>query len=446
MKMTHFRTPFLSLLASPSIPLAALLGLALLAQSASGAGFYFPEIATPSSVGTAGAANPTNTLDSSAVWTNPAGMPLLDADKSTRVGLQLIAPKMNFDSSVATAGGSDGGNAGEATVIPSSFYAQKLNSQLSVGVGVTATMGGGVDYGNNFVGRYWATEASLSGLGFTTGVGYAINDSLSIGGAITAVNTEYYQEISINKNFICNITIPGPGPGLCPNPDNMNDGKLKFKDLDDWGEQYHLGLMYQVTEELLLAFVWRSKVDVDLKGNIRTSNLGGTALEALTGRLELSFDAPEVFEIGARYNLSDDTRLFLEADIENWSDFNNNVIEIDSVGGVGILPRDWDDTWRVAVGAVHRRGAHTFTGGVSFDSSPVNDNNRTADLPVDKQIRFAGGYLYQVSDKLSYNLAAEFVSLGENKLDQTDIQGTAFKGKFDDSFMMILSASLDYKF
>ncbi len=407
-------------------------------QSAMASGFYFPEVGTPTSVGTAGAANPTNTLDASAVWTNPAGMPLLEADKSTRVGMQVMVPKMNFDSSVATGGGSDGGNAGDAVVIPSSFYTQKLNDSLAFGVSVTATMGGGVDYGDSFVGRYVASEAVLSGLGFTSGVGYAVNDKLSIGGSVSMVNTTYYQEIMINKDFICN-------PITCPNPANMDDGKLKLKDLDDWGEQYQLGLMYQATEDLRVAFVWRSKLDVEMKGNLRMNNMEGTVLPALEGRLKLSFDAPQIFEIGTRFDLSDDTRLFLQVDLEDWSEFNDNIIDIGSVDQKAVLPRNWDDTYRIAMGAVHIMGDHAITGGFSFDSSPVSDNKRTADLPVDKQIRFAGGYVYKASDKLSYNLAAEFVSLGENKMEQT-VQDVTFKGKFDDSFMIVLSASLDYKF
>jgi long-chain fatty acid transport protein len=194
-----------------------------------------------------------------------------------------------------------------------------------------------------------------------------------------------------------------------------------------------------------LALVWRSKLDVDLKGNLRTNNLEGTALQALSGGLKLSFDTPEVYEIGIRYKLDDDTHLFLSADIEEWSEFNNNTITINSVGGMAVLPRDWDDTYRVAAGAVHKNGDHAFTGGLSFDSSPVNDNNRTADLPVDKQIRVAGGYNYRASDKLTYNVSAEFVSLGENKMEQT-VQGETFKGKFDDSFMMVLAVSFDYEF
>jgi long-chain fatty acid transport protein len=93
--------------------------LLMLVQGAAHAGgFYLPEIATPGSVGTAGAANPTNTLDSSSAITNPAAMVHLEKDVAYMVGGQIMAPEMSFDSDIATGGGSDGGNAGDVAAAP----------------------------------------------------------------------------------------------------------------------------------------------------------------------------------------------------------------------------------------------------------------------------------------------------------------------------------------
>ena len=92
----------------------------LLTPSAQAAGFYISEVGTPGSLGTAGVANPVNTISADSSWTNPAGMTGLQQDEML-AGLQVVVPKIEFDSSVAEAGGSDGGNAGVATPIPSFF-------------------------------------------------------------------------------------------------------------------------------------------------------------------------------------------------------------------------------------------------------------------------------------------------------------------------------------
>ena len=58
------------------------------------AGFYLSEIGTPTSIGTGGVANPTNTHHADAAWTNPAGMTGLDQD-SMVAGLQTVSVKLS---------------------------------------------------------------------------------------------------------------------------------------------------------------------------------------------------------------------------------------------------------------------------------------------------------------------------------------------------------------
>jgi len=88
----------------------------LLTPSIQAAGFYISEVGTPGSLGTAGVANPVNTVAADSSWTNPAGMTGLQQDE-VLAGMQFVAAKIEFDSSVAEAGGKDGGNAGNIAVI-----------------------------------------------------------------------------------------------------------------------------------------------------------------------------------------------------------------------------------------------------------------------------------------------------------------------------------------
>ena len=117
---------------------------ALLAHNSMAAGFYIAEVGTPTSLGTGGVANPTNTYHADAAWTNPAGITGLERD-SMVAGLQVVLPKAEFDASLATAGGDDGGNAGMNAVIPSFFYVKTLTSKTRFGISLTATQGGGFD-------------------------------------------------------------------------------------------------------------------------------------------------------------------------------------------------------------------------------------------------------------------------------------------------------------
>jgi len=140
--------------------------------TAFGAGFYLPEVGSPASLGTAGVANPTNTYSADASWTNPAGMTGID-DQQVLTGLQVAVPKIEFDvKGVESRGlrpvtGDDGGNAGIVTPIPSFFYVKPVSDDVRFGFSLTGPLGGGVDYGNRFAGRYSVQNVVLGAAAIT---------------------------------------------------------------------------------------------------------------------------------------------------------------------------------------------------------------------------------------------------------------------------------------
>lgn len=114
-------------------------------------GFYISDISTPGSVGTAGMANPVNIFDSASAITQPAAWLIIEKDLTRVVG-QILYPVNRLNSDVASASGSDGGNSGIAGLAPSLSAVKVLNDDWRLGIGVTATLGGGWDYGEDFVG------------------------------------------------------------------------------------------------------------------------------------------------------------------------------------------------------------------------------------------------------------------------------------------------------
>jgi long-chain fatty acid transport protein len=134
---------------------------------------------------------------------------------------------MRFDSSSATtASGNDGGNAGNAVPVPSFFYVNAVTERLRLGFSVAGTMGGGVDYGDKFVGRYSTSMAKLGAVGLSPAIGYKVNDKLSLGAGVSIIYTRFDEDIAINQSAV-----------------GASDGKLKIVKADDWGYQPYVGLM-----------------------------------------------------------------------------------------------------------------------------------------------------------------------------------------------------------
>lgn len=406
--------------------------LLLIAQHCFAGGFYLPEVGSPGSVGTAGVAGVVNNFGTDSALTNPAGMTGLKRDQ-VLVGSQALIPYIKFDSSVAEAGGDDGGNAGVLAVVPAFYTVKTLADRFRAGFSISAPLGGGVDFRDNFVGRYQAYQSSINGLALSPSVAYRIGPKLSIGAGVSAIYTIFNQKIAVNQGA-------------------AGDGKVKFEDLDDWSAQGFFGLTFQITDKLMFGGVYRTQADADLEGDIAFKNIANPIANRLTSNLnnaKISFDYPQALRLGLKYEATDQWTIMADVDWEDWSQFSDNQLNIDAADPetiVAALDRNWKDTYHVGLAMFYEPWEnHHLTAGVAYDTSPVDDEDRTIDLPVDEQLRFSLGYGTRGERKWGYAVSATALWLGDGEVDQT-AQGARFKGEFDSNWLYIIGANLQYRF
>ena len=413
-----------------------LFGIIALALPAFAGGLYISQVSSPLSLGTAGVFNVVNNVAADAAYTNPAGMTGIDRD-TFMPGIQVLFPSAEFKSSVAEAGGEDGGNAGAIAAIPGLNVVKVYSDKLRLGLAVTAPLGGGVDYGDNFVGRYSATRAFLSGLGITPSLAYKINNRVSLGVGITAIYTIMDMDIAINRN------------ALTPELTSLPDGKVSMDKIDDMSPQGVFGLTWQVADNAMIGFVYRTRSEVELEGDLEFH--GTPLLNQITGspdKVGVDFEYAQVFAVGMAYQASDNLKLIMDLDYEDWSEFSNNLISVDSTNGAIVaLDRNWEDTWHIGVAAIYNFGdGRLSTVGIGYDSSPVDDEDRTADLPVDEQVKFGISYSkLREEGKFDYSVGLGFVWLGDGKIDQV-AQGVRYAGEYDPNYFISLGGNLRYHF
>jgi long-chain fatty acid transport protein len=346
----------------------------------------------------------------------------------------VLLPKIEFDSSVAEAGGSDGGNAGNIAAIPAFFMVKKLNDRTRLGFSLVAPQGGAMNFGDDFVGRYGATKVRLAAIGGSPSIAYKVNDRLSLGGGVSIIYTQFEQSIAINQSALV------PGSGTLP------DGKAKFDNMTDLGYQPFAGLTYYLSDNLMLGVVYRAEMDVNLEGDLNFRNLAFPTPPA--DEIEIDWDNPQTLKAGLRYEIDPGKRLIFSANWEDWSAFSKNQLAI--TGGVlnpaGVLERNFKDTWSAGVAFVDGSNkTHGYSVGFSYDSSPVSNKDRTIDLPFDETYKLSAAYGWQGSKQLDFALGGTLMYFGEGKVDQT-AQGVRFKGKFDTNMALFLGGTLRYHF
>jgi long-chain fatty acid transport protein len=292
-------------------------------------------------------------------------------------------------------------------------------------------MGGGVDYGNNFAGRYSTTRAELGALGLSPSVAYKVNESLSVGAGVSIIYTMYEQQIALNPAVI--PTVSG------------GDGRLDIDDADDVGYQPFFSLNYALNDDLLLGIVYRAEMDVELSGDVKVKNV---AVPVGADSIDIDWKNPQWLEVGLRYDYTDRDTVYLNAGWQDWSVFSNNQLAFSGgmLNPVAELERDWKDTWHTGIAYSHRTGRGSiYSLGFSYESSPVDDDDRTFDLPVDEIFKFSAAYAWEGQKNLDFSVGGTLYLVGDAAIDDMS-QGVRTKGEFDSNAILFLGGTLRYVF
>ena len=156
--------------------------------------------------------------------------------------------------------------------------------------------------------------------------------------------------------------------------------------------------------------------------------------------------------VGVRYKVTDQVTLLVDFDWEDWSTLGEEQIQIGGLPSGPVIEYvdfQWKDTYHVGGALVYKLGEDQsfISTGLSYDSSPVDDKDRTFLLPVDEQIKFGLAYGKDKSaySSFSYSIGTSITWLGDGKIDQT-AQGDRTTGEFDTNFLVFIGGSVRYEF
>jgi long-chain fatty acid transport protein len=401
-----------------------------------GAGLILYEINSPLT-GTASAGWAALAEDASTAFTNPAGMARLDRSQLL-VGAQPLIITSEFNSSPETTfSGSDGGNAGG--VIPSlgAYYVHSLSDRLKLGFSLLSYFGLGIDYGDDWVGRYYVEESDFLTLTISPSVAYKVNDWLSIGVMFNVLYSKLRSESAI-RNFL-------GGP----------DGQLRYED-DDFGFGGGLGLLIEPRKGTRFGVTYYSPVDVSFS-DVPELNGVGPVLGGLLSILGLDgtsvgmeFTIPQWIMVSGYQQITDKLAVMGNFGWQDWSQFGNVDISL-SVNPE--TPRRFNnqlgfkDTWHAAIGAQYRVSeAWLLAAGFAYDSSPCDESNRSPDMPFDRNFRYSAGVQYDWSKNLTLGLAYVFIDLGSASINKQGFLRGNLVGDYSPNNVNVINLNLIYRF
>ena len=112
------------------------------------------------------------------------------------------------------------------------------------------------------------------------------------------------------------------------------------------------------------------------------------------------------------------------------------------------VDNNFKDTWHGSIGVQYRiADAWLWSVGFAYDSSPLDDEDRTPDFPIDRQIRLGTGLQYDWSEDITVGAAYTYIDTGDAEIDWEGrpLQGD-IKGDYDPHHIHALAFNLIWKF
>lgn len=390
-------------------------------------------------VGLAGAGYAARAEDASTVLTNPAGMVRIKG-RDLVLGAQAVYGDVQFSPNAnTTVSGNDGGTAVGWVPGGSAFYVYSLSNDVKLGIAAFGNFGLAASWNEDWVGRYYAQESALMALTLAPSVAWRVNEQLSFGLSLNAMYGYFNAEARIN-----NVLPPGIG-----------DGNLKYKD-EAWGFGATLGVLYQLAPGTRLGATYTSKVKLDFSANPDVWNLGtiGSSLQTagLIGRtLDTSVTVPQAVMASLYHELGANSRWAVLANLgwQDWSEFGRVDIGLTTSPPTSLTTQSkFQDTWHAAVGAQYQLSdAWLLYGGVAYDSSMVEDVDRSITLPVGEVWTFGFGARLQARPDYDVSFGYALKWGGDLSVDNNrgPLAGRV-AGEYRDTAIHVMSVTFHWSF
>ncbi|MBW2208811.1 MAG: outer membrane protein transport protein [Deltaproteobacteria bacterium] len=436
--------------------------LSFVSSSASAAGFALIEQSV-SSMGTAYAGAGSISEDASTVFFNPASMARLEGSQLS-AGLHIVLPDSDFKGtnsynatnpaiafaglggiSIPPVGGSNGG---EDAIVPHFTYVHDYNEKLNFGFSVNAPFGLATKYSKTWAGRYSAIESEIVSVNLNPTVSFKIDEHASVGFGLNAMYASLELKNAIDDGLLSVLNM-APLAGWFPGSSAF-DRTAKIDAIDDWGFGFNFGILLEPTDHTRLGLSYRSKIDLDLDGDLKSKS---RFVPSQSAKVDVSL--PDNLLLSAYHEITPKYAIMADVQWTKWSKISELKVKL-GTGSTNTFDLQWEDTVRVAIGGSYKFDSKwTLRTGVAYDESPTrNQELRLAALPDDDRIWLSFGAGYKHSDKLSVDFGYAHLFIDDPKINSTDADSSSIPGSTGlhrltgefDADVDILSAQVNWKF
>ncbi len=248
--------------------------------------------------------------DATTIFYNPGGLARLKSIQVYASGIGLLCLRHGFRQiklpvQVAST------HSQAQTFVPFNVYVGgpiQEGSNFALGLGIYSLAGIGLNWGNEWQGRYMIESIQLTTVCFQPTISYRISDFLSVGaGFVYGVgNLDLSKALPVQTR---------------PVNDNT-DGRGAHLHGNATGEGFNLGVQMKVTDELQIGLTYRSQINIGISAGAASF----TVPQSLTTSFpNTTFDSqlplPQVASIGIGYRPMENLTLQFDLNYTGWNSF-----------------------------------------------------------------------------------------------------------------------------
>ncbi len=302
--------------------------------------------------------------DASAISYNPANL-AMQTNRSLVVATTFARTETTYSPAPGVSYESDG----DWNVLPNIYYSQPVGKKGWVaGIGINSPYGQGVSWlASDFAALVPPPitpspttvpyEASVLFLNINPTIAFPVHETVFVGVGLNVV----YSKLELKA---LNGVSPPPPPVTIVPSEVEGDG---------WGLGANIGVTWLPTARQRLAVTYRSRVDIDYKGDFE---FGGAA----AGDFKTTIKYPNSVGLGYGIQLTDTIQLETQVEWLQWSVNDTQTLVTGPVSSP--LVNNWDDTFTFGVGGSWAATeSFVVRAGYAFIPSPIPDDTITPILP-----------------------------------------------------------------
>ncbi|WP_217564059.1 outer membrane protein transport protein [Vibrio cholerae] len=422
---------------------AVAFGLASVSTFTQAAGFQLAEYSA-TGLGRAYAGEAAMADNASAQWRNPAMLTYLEGTQVS-AGAIYVNPNVDVEGTVnhAQLGKTHASSKDFAhdAVIPNFYLSHQLNEQVALGFALGTNYGMETDLGTEFAASHFGNQASVISKEANLNIAYQILPQLSIGGGVRYVMGEgHFGATAPAKNLIRHpvtnnvMTLP-------------KGTTLKYMEGEDnsWGWQ--VGSAWQINQEHRVGFAYKSEVVMDFEGHAEGVSYGSYK----PGMMSVTL--PATAELASFHQLNDQWAIHASINWTDWSSFKELTAVFPEKSDL-IKSENWEDNYRFALGTTYQYDAKlTLRAGVAYDTSAVDDKNRTATIPETDRTWVSVGGSYIATPQLTLDAGFTYIFAKDATIneprDASDQTAAAIGGAFTGNVsgnVWLIGVQANYRF